>query len=666
MLTGLSSLKFKVFGVVFGLTAALVCALVTYFPARQVAFVRASLVDKAAAYADLVSDQVQSAIAFDDRETAREVCDATLRDPDVRALALYESTGRLLYTVGQFDLDRIPPYRAVARGSVTVAPTYVRSVVPVIAKEGPTGTLFVELSTDRMTAETARIRAAAAGSGFLALAIGMAAAWAVSSSLSRRLRRLAGATRAVAAGDLSQRPVEDTSSDEVGQLGRSFDGMLSNINRLVSHIREAGEREKERLDVLVRERTSELEASVQRYRALVEGTNAVPWEMRSRELTYSYVSPQVTRLYGYEPEGLVDNDGIWEGVHPEDRERVKTACRELGRSTLPAEIELDYRATDAKGRGIHIRALVSTLGTDADPNALLRGISFDVTRQKALEIELRQAQKLESVGRLAAGVAHEINTPVQFVSDSVHFVRDAMTDLVGLIDKYGALRDAVVDHGPTERLVDEVAEAEESSDISYLRQNLPVALDRSLEGLGRVATIVRSMKEFAHPDQSEMTFADLNRAIKSTLTIARNEYQLVADVEMVLGELPPVLCYIGDLNQVVLNIVVNAAHAIQSVVSGTNRKGKITIRSAVEGDSVLVSIGDTGAGIPESVRDKIFDPFFTTKEVGKGTGQGLAIARSVVVDKHRGTLSFESEPGVGTTFLIRLPIDSRNRAPAAA
>jgi signal transduction histidine kinase len=272
---------------------------------------------------------------------------------------------------------------------------------------------------------------------------------------------------------------------------------------------------------------------------------------------------------------------------------------------------------------------------------------MDIRDRKQLEVELRGAQKLESVGRLAAGIAHEINTPVQFVSDSLHFVREAVVDLCG-----------VVRRGPAAR-------PEEDPDIEYVLENAPKAIDRALDGLDRVATLVRSLKEFAHPDQKEMTPVDLNRAIRSTLTVARNELRYVADVETDLGELPPVVCHAGDVNQALLNIVINAAHAIADVVKGTTRRGRITIRSRHEGGEVVIAIADSGAGIPEAVRELIFDPFFTTKEAGRGTGQGLAIARNVIVEKHGGTISFETEVCKGTTFFLRLPVAPPSRGAVA-
>jgi signal transduction histidine kinase len=293
---------------------------------------------------------------------------------------------------------------------------------------------------------------------------------------------------------------------------------------------------------------------------------------------------------------------------------------------------------------------------------VLRGLMLDITEFRRLGRELAAAQKLESMGRLAAGVAHEINTPVQFVSDNVQFVRTSLPDIAAVIQAYRTLLLAAQSGGDVAAAAGGAAAAEKAADLDYVMENAPPAIESSIEGLARIATIVRSMKEFAHPDQAEKKFADLNQAIRSTLVIAHNEYKYVAEVETQFGELPAVPCYLGEINQVILNLLVNAAHAIADVVKDTGGLGKLTIRTRADGEAVEISIADTGSGIPAAARDKIFDPFFTTKEVGKGTGQGLAIARSVIVNKHGGTLRFETECGHGTTFFIRLPID----APSAA
>ncbi len=288
-----------------------------------------------------------------------------------------------------------------------------------------------------------------------------------------------------------------------------------------------------------------------------------------------------------------------------------------------------------------------------------QALKKEMTEKKRVVDELSLAQKLESVGRLASGIAHEINTPVQFVSDAVHFVQGAFNDTFPLLERYRALREAAAIRSVTPELLADVEAAEETAEVDFIKEQIPKALESAIDGLGRVATLVRSMKEFAHPDQTTKATADINRALSTTLTIARNEYKYVAEIETAYGEIPQILCHIGELNQVFLNVIVNAAHAIAEAVAGSERRGLIKVATRQDGADIVIAISDTGSGIPEAIRSKIFDPFFTTKEVGKGTGQGLAIARSVVVDKHGGAISVESEVGRGTTFHIRLPIDPK-------
>ena len=292
----------------------------------------------------------------------------------------------------------------------------------------------------------------------------------------------------------------------------------------------------------------------------------------------------------------------------------------------------------------------------------------DITERKRLESQLTQAQKLESIGQLAAGIAHELNTPIQYVGDNTRFLQDSFADLRGLLRAYGALADAARSGPVPAALVEEVDAAAESADLEYLLDEIPNAITQSLEGVGRVAAIVRAMKEFSHPGTAHKTAVDLNRAIESTATVARNEWKYVADLVTDFDpDLPPVPCLPGELNQVFLNIIVNAAHAIGDVVGdGAGGKGTITVTTrAVPAGAPThaeIRIADSGTGIRPEILSKIFDPFFTTKEVGRGTGQGLSIAHGIVVEKHGGTIACESEVGRGTTFLIRLPLAGKGAA----
>ncbi len=379
--------------------------------------------------------------------------------------------------------------------------------------------------------------------------------------------------------------------------------------------------------------------------------------------TYDFleVNQAAVQQYGYSREEFLRMKAT-DIRSPEQIEQFAHYMRDVKSSRGHAG-QWKHRSKD--GRTLDVEIHFQRLEYDNHKACLV--IAQDLSERNRLELELRQAQKLEAVGSLAAGIAHEINTPIQFVGDNLGFLSDAFADIAKLLETYRNFRKHAGEGGSAATLSEEAAKAEKELDIPYLLEEIPKAIAQSQDGVMRVATLVRAMKVFAHPDQKEKSATDINEAIRSTLTVARNELKYVANVETELGVLPLVNCNIGEVNQVFLNLLVNAAHAIGEARKNGNAsgetqksnedKGLIRVRTAREDSSVLISISDTGCGIPENIRHKIFDPFFTTKESGKGTGQGLAIARSVVVDRHGGTLTFTSEVGKGTTFHVRLPLD---------
>ncbi len=273
-------------------------------------------------------------------------------------------------------------------------------------------------------------------------------------------------------------------------------------------------------------------------------------------------------------------------------------------------------------------------------------VSEDITHIKELERQLAQTQKLESIGQLAAGIAHEINTPIQYIGDNGKFLEDAFRDLL-----------AFADARHTPEAVPAIQQNAEDGALDYLRGEVPKAIEQLLSGVDHVAGIVRAMKDFSHPGPVEKTPTDINHAIENTALVSRNEWKYVAELTTELDpDLPVVPCFGGEFNQVVLNLIINAAHAIAEVHKDSGRLGRIHITTRQAGEFAEILVSDTGCGIPKAIQAKVFDPFFTTKPVGKGTGQGLAIAHSVIVQRHGGSVRLESEPGKGTTFIIRLPI----------
>jgi PAS domain S-box-containing protein len=293
-------------------------------------------------------------------------------------------------------------------------------------------------------------------------------------------------------------------------------------------------------------------------------------------------------------------------------------------------------------------------------------IGSDVTERSLLEMQLHQAQRLEAVGTLAAGIAHEINTPMQFVSDNLRFVQQSVEPLGGALRLLPELSAAAQAGCVPPELAQRLADSTSGLDVEFLAAEVPAALSEMQEGVHRVTTIVRAMKDFSHPGNQGRQSSDLNKAIATTIAVARNEYKYVADVLPDFGDIPSIECWVADLNQVFLNLLVNAAHAIKDAIGeGNGQRGTIRVSTRHDGDWVDIRFTDSGTGIPEAVRDRIFEQFFTTKPVGKGTGLGLAIARSVVVEKHGGTLSFETEMGKGTTFIVRLPVNGPSAADGA-
>jgi len=457
--------------------------------------------------------------------------------------------------------------------------------------------------------------------------------------------------------------IVDSSPLVLGALGYAIGWLTANLAALA-----------EDLEHQVADRTARLEealasakldskrasAAERRARRLIQCTpmGIAAWDSRGR---VTMCNREFARLTD-RTVGDLGRDEFIHHVHPDDRDAiadliVSTTDRSCA---VPVEVRLPLA-----GDSVRTLRVFAVRWADERHRPGVLVLAEDVTEQRAAERDrdeaerrAQRAEKLEAIGQLAAGIAHEINTPTQYVSDNVAFLGQAFDRVLAPLETCKELVAAAADGAPDAALVRRAKRALAKAKLPFITKQVPRAITQSLEGLERVATIVAAMKEFSHPSAGIKEPVDLARLIDTTVTVARNEWKYAADVEVDHDDaLGPVQCLRDELSQVVLNLVVNAAHAV-SEATGDGQRGKGTIRIASrrDGDWAEVTVTDTGCGIPPQSLDKIFEPFFTTKPVGKGTGQGLAIAHDIVVNKHGGTIDVRSEVGVGSTFVIRIPL----------
>jgi PAS domain S-box-containing protein len=428
---------------------------------------------------------------------------------------------------------------------------------------------------------------------------------------------------------------------------------------LLQELREA----QAHLERRVIERTEELAKTQARLAHLLRSSPAIIYSLpAARPHGFSFISQNVASVLGNSAEELA-KQGAWGArLHPDDTAIAADHHAQL-MNLGQHRAEYRIRHQDGSYRWLQDEARLHRQAPD-QPGEIV-GYCIDVTSVKEMqearmrmEVQLRQAQKLEAVGQLAAGIAHEINTPMQYIGDNIRFLEESFETLRSLMLSETALLHAAKSNSVTPETLAAAEKAVAAADTEYLFEEIPTAVKQSLEGVERVTKIVRAMKEFSHPGTREKAPADLNRAIESTVTVTRNEWKYLADLKLELDpELPAVPCLVGEFNQCIVNLVVNASHAISDVIKAKpGSKGTITICTRRDGDFAEVRVSDTGSGIPEAIRPRIFEPFFTTKGLGQGTGQGLAIIYASIVRRHGGAVSFETEVGKGTTFILRLPL----------
>lgn len=331
---------------------------------------------------------------------------------------------------------------------------------------------------------------------------------------------------------------------------------------------------------------------------------------------------------------------------------------EKGLDPERASKEIEF-SVDLKSRGKGIKLLLASVSTIMDRSGKKLGfllLAEDITNRKEEEMLKNLSKKLESVGQMASGIAHEIKTPLQYIGHNARFVADSFSHMVKYYETVFQHLPELETAGQNE-IADKLKHLANQYDLEYIMDEIPVASEQMIDGVERVADIISAMNEFSHPGKGFKEKTDINRLLKTTLVMVQNRIKKNAEVRFKLyNELPHIPCYPAELNQVFLNILVNALDAIME----SKQPGLITLTSAIDEKDVVISISDTGCGIPVENIDHIFNPFFTTKEVGKGTGQGLSLVHNVIVERHGGKLDLASKKDIGTTFNIRLPIEGEN------
>ncbi len=609
-----------------------------FFLSYDVITLRHSIADHLDSLADITGANVAAALTYNDPKSADLVLQTLHAEPNIVAARIYDGHGRpfasyhRVPTMPLAQLPDLPP----ARGDQS-EPDRVTECAAIMFDGEAIGSVYVVSDLQEIHGRMRRFEVFV----LILLAASSVVAFLVAVLLKRFISRpildLVKTMKKISREKNFGVRAPKNAPDELGLLVDSFNEMLTQIEFAEGSLRAAH---------------AESEIFISSVPSILIGTDSVGqvtrWNMAA------------TTAFGFPADAVLgkplQNCGIlW--LHPQEEEQVDSWFR-VERSEKRENVMFE-RDGQRHFLGLNI------INVNVDLFAGGKGTGFlitgaDITERKVLEDQLRQAQKLEAIGQLAAGIAHEINTPAQYVGDNVKFLQETWPSINNILGLCAGLQEETLAGSVAPHTIAELSRCTERSDLTYILREVPQATAQALEGVQRISKIVKAMKEFSHPGAEGKCAIDINHAIETTIAVARNEWKYVADVQTCFADnLPPVLCLAGEFNQVILNLLINAAHAIADVVkAGSGAKGTVTITTRCEGAWVEIQIHDTGAGVPENIRARIFEPFFTTKEVGKGTGQGLALAHTVIVKKHDGRIWFESEIGKGTTFFLRLPIEA--------
>ena len=623
-------------------SASLLVACVLFL-SYDVITIRRSIADHLDSLAEITGANVAAALTYNDPKSADLVLHALRAEPHIIAARIYDSRGQAFAS-----------YHRIPSGPTAQLPALLPAIGrrlerdratecnPIIFDGESIGSVYLISDLQEIEERMGRFLAFV----LILLAASSAAAFFVAMLLKRFISRpildLVETTRKISREKSFDVRARKYASDEVGLLADGFNEMLMEIELAESALRTAHD---------------ESELFINSVPSILIGTDCLG-QITRWNLAAAIISGLPADAVLGKP---LQNCGIHWLQPPPDQ--VESWFR-VERSEIRENVMFER---DGHNRFLGLTIInVNLIPGGKGSGFLITGA--DITERKILEGQLHQAQKLEAIGQLAAGIAHEINTPAQYVGDNTKFLQETWPTVDTMLSLCMRLREESLAGSVSPDTIARLLQCTEASDPAYLLQEVPQAIAQTLEGVQRVSKIVRAMKEFSHPGSENKSAIDINHAIETTIAVARNEWKYVADVQTCFADnLPPVPCLAGEFNQVILNLLINAAHAIASVTgAGSAAKGTITITTKSASDWVEIQVKDTGAGVPENIRARLFEPFFTTKEVGKGTGQGLALAHVVIVKKHDGQIWFESEVGKGTTFFLRLPLGPSKTVPGPA
>jgi signal transduction histidine kinase/uncharacterized membrane protein affecting hemolysin expression len=621
---------------------SLLLACLFFFSFDVFAF-RRSVAGHLKSLASITGANVAASITYHDPKSANLVLQSLRGEPNIIGARIYDVQGKVFASYRRsVSITAVLPDSAPGFGYFLEKDRITNSS-PIDLDDETIGTVYLVSDTQELQARMHRYIVFSLIFTAVSSLAGFALALLLGRFISGPILDLVQTTKAVSKdGNYSIR-VDVHAHDELGVLVMAFNEMLAEIERrdleLTCQISE-----RMRAEEAMRAAHSESELFINSVPSILIGTDA-----ESRITRWNAAASRIfTLAEGVARGRRLANCGIkW--LHSEaqidswlrvDRPEQHALLFDKGGETHSLDVTINR----------------VEFSNERSAGYLLTGV--DTTEQKRLESQLRQAQKLEAIGQLAAGIAHEINTPIQFIGDNTKFLEDCYADVGQMIHLCLKIQKESAAGVPSSETIAELNRLAKSGDLPILVDEIARAIADCLEGVRRVAKIVQAMKEFSHPSTVEKHAVDINRAIETTITVARNEWKYVAEVRTDLDSaLPFVPCLAGEFNQVILNLLINAAHAIADVVGkGGDQKGTITVSTKRDGEWAEIRIHDTGKGIPDEIRTRVFEPFFTTKALGKGTGQGLALAHAVIVTNHGGEIWFDGEVGKGTTFFVRLPL----------